>query len=238
MFNYQRFRWCPYDIGPAVSILKALTCCHTETMKKADFKKTLPHYQAKAGVFELVEVPPLQYLMVDGQGDPNTSDSFTQAIESLYPVAYRLKFFSKNELGRDYVVPPLQGRWWADDMAAFTSARDKSAWKWTLMIMTPPWLSHAMFADVTAQLGRKNPPPRLADMRLAELTEGMCVQTLHIGSFDDEAPVLAQLHDSYLPTHQLQPSGLHHEIYLSDFRRTAPAKLRTILRQPVMRASS
>ncbi|MDI9949082.1 MULTISPECIES: GyrI-like domain-containing protein [Rhodococcus] len=200
---------------------------------KTDFKKTLAAYQSPRGEFRIVDVPDLQYLMIDGHGDPNTSPAFSDAVEALYPLAYKLKFASKRDLGRDYVVPPLEGLWWADDMDSFTTVRDKSRWDWTMMIMTPKWVDQAMFATAVDQAGAKNRPVRLDDVRLADLSEGRCVQTLHAGSFDDEAAVLAQLHDDFIPSNGLRVSGKHHEIYLNDFRRIAPEKQRTILRQPV-----
>jgi hypothetical protein len=171
--------------------------------------------------------------MIDGHGDPNTSPAFAGAVEALYPVAYKLIFASKRDLGRDYVVPPLEGLWWAEDMESFTAARDKSRWDWTLMLMVPEWIDQAMVASAVAQAGAKNRPARLDDVRLEMLSEGRCVQTLHVGSFDDEAEVLARLHDQFIPDQGLRMSGKHHEIYLSDFRRVAPEKRRTILRQPV-----
>src|SRR5690606_15070618 len=123
----------------------------------------------------------MRYLMVDGQGDPNSSPAFGEAIEALYPVAYKLKFISKKELGRDYVVPPLEALWWADDPAAFTTARDKSKWRWTLMIMVPDWLGQGEFETAVEAAGAKEPPARLSEVRLETLAEGLCVQTLHIG---------------------------------------------------------
>ncbi|MDA3645285.1 GyrI-like domain-containing protein [Saccharopolyspora indica] len=200
---------------------------------KVDFKKSLDTYRAERGRFRVVDVPDMQYLMVDGHGDPNTSPAFAEAVEALYPVAYKLKFASKQDLGRDYVVPPLEGLWWAEDMSAFTAARDKSRWDWTMMLMVPGWIDRTMFATAVERAGAKKPPTRLADVRLEPLSEGRCVQTLHIGSFDDEAEVLAELHDEYIPANGLCMSGKHHEIYLSDFRKVAPEKQRTILRQPV-----
>lgn len=200
---------------------------------KVDFKKELDAYRAKAGEFRLVEVPDLQYVMVDGHGDPNTSPSYGAAVEALYPVAYKLKFASKQELGRDYVVMPLEGLWWADDMDAFTVARDKSRWSWTLMIMTPEWVDPAMFGHVVDRVAAKEPPSRLGDVRLETLSEGLCAQVLHVGSYDDEADVLARMHDDFIPTEGMRMVGRHHEIYLSDPRRVAPDRLRTILRQPV-----
>ncbi|MFG3704414.1 GyrI-like domain-containing protein [Micromonospora sp. NPDC047670] len=205
---------------------------------KTDFKRTLDAYQATRGRFRVLDVPDTQYLMVDGHGDPNTSPAFTAAVEALYPVAYKLKFASKRDLGRDYVVPPLEGLWWAEDMASFTAARDKSRWDWTLMIMVPDWIDKDMFAAAVEQVGARNRPSRLDDTRLETLSEGRCVQTLHLGSFDDEAEVLARLHHEFVPGNGLRMAGRHHEIYLSDFRRVAPEKQRTILRQPVTIAAA
>ncbi|WP_017596336.1 GyrI-like domain-containing protein [Nocardiopsis potens] len=204
---------------------------------KTDFKKTLDAYRARQGRFRLLDVPDLRYLMVDGHGDPNTSPVFAGAVEALYPVAYKLKFASRLELGRDYVVPPLEGLWWAEDMDSFTSARDKSRWEWTLMIMVPEWIGPDMFTAAVEQAGARNRPERLGDVRLEALSEGRCVQTLHVGPFDEEAEVLARLHREFIPGSGLRMAGRHHEIYLSDFRRTAPGKRRTVLRQPVAPAA-
>ncbi|WP_433364223.1 GyrI-like domain-containing protein [Actinoplanes sp. CA-142083] len=193
---------------------------------KTDFKKDLDTYRARRGEFRILDVPDTRYLMVDGHGDPNTSPLFTRAVEALYPVAYKMKFASKIDLERDYVVPPLEGLWWADDMESFTGARNKSRWDWTLMLMVPEWIGEDMCAAAVERAGAKN-------VRLETLSEGRCVQTLHVGSFDDEAGVLARLHDELIPGQGLRMAGKHHEIYLSDFRRVAPEKQRTILRQPV-----
>lgn len=205
-----------------------------EDMGKIDFKKELDSYRAKHHQFRIVEVPPLQYLMVDGHGDPNTSQEYRDAIAALYPVAYKLKFASKLELGRDYTVMPLEGLWWADDMDVFTTARDKSQWDFTLMIMQPDWITHAMFEAAVQKVAEKGAPASLSNVRLATLNEGKCVQTLHIGAFDDEADVLAEMHDDFIPGNYLRMVGKHHEIYFSDVRRVAPDKLRTLLRQPVV----
>lgn len=199
---------------------------------KVDFTRALDTYRARRGEFRVVEVPETAYLMVDGHGDPNTDPSFATAVAALYPVAYRLKFASK-EVGRDYVVPPLEGLWWAQDLAVFTTARDTSRWEWTLMLMVPDWLEDAMVEAAIREVGRTRRPERLDDVRLGTLTEGTCLQTLHVGPFDDEGPVLATLHQEVIPSRGLRPVGRHHEIYLSDFRRVPPANRRTILRQPV-----
>jgi hypothetical protein len=201
---------------------------------KADLKKELDSYRARHGEFRLIEVPPQRYLMVDGHGDPNSAPEYTEALGVLYPIAYALKFASKDGHGRDYVVPPLEALWWAQDMAAFTR-RDKAAWSWTLMLMTPDWLTPDDVAAARATVAGKKPGLPVDRVRDEVLDEGLCVQTLHVGSFDDEGPVLADLHDRFVPEHGLVLTGRHHEIYLSDPRRTAPPELRTILRQPVRR---
>ena len=200
---------------------------------KTDFKKALDAYHAQSGQFRIVEVPDMQYLMIDGHGDPNTSPAFAEAVKTLYPVAYKLKFASKRDLDRDYVVPPLEGLWWAEDMESFTTARDKSRWDWTLMLMVPDWIDQVMFTAAVEEVGTKSKPVRLDETRMETLSEGRCVQTLHDGSFDDEADVLEQLHNEFIPGHGLCMAGTHHEIYLSDFRRVATERQRTILRQPV-----
>jgi hypothetical protein len=203
---------------------------------KTDFKKTLEAYKATPGEFKILDVPPLQYLMVDGHGDPNTAREYADAIAALYPIAYKLKFASKRGLGKDYVVMPLEAQWWASDMAAFTTERDTSQWDWTAMIMVPDWITREMFADAIAKVAAKDKPASLDKVRLETLHEGLCVQTLHIGSYDDEAGILAELHHEYLPNAGLRMTGRHHEVYFSDVRKVEPSKLRTILRQPVEKA--
>ncbi|WP_345712084.1 GyrI-like domain-containing protein [Kineococcus glutinatus] len=200
---------------------------------KTDVRKSLDSYRARRGEFRLVEVPPLRYLAVDGHGDPNTSPGYARALEVLYPLAYALKFASRAELGRDYVIPPLEGLWWAADMAVFTRERDKSAWDWTMMLMTPHWLGAEHVAAARESVAARKPSLPVERVRVEVLDEGLCAQTLHIGSFDAEGPVLDDLHTRFVPEQGLVMRGKHHEIYLSDPRRTAPDRLRTILRQPV-----
>ncbi len=199
--------------------------------EKVDLKR-LDAYRAKAGELRIVDVPELQYLMLDGRGDPN-GPALASALEALYPVAYALKLASRRELDRDYAVMPLEGLWWADDMEAFTVARDKTTWRWTLLMLVPDWLDRAAFEAAVAAVAAKRAPARLHDIRLEGLAEGRCVQTLHVGAFDDEGPVLDRMHHEFIPEHGLRMTGRHHEIYLSDARRVEPAKRRTILRQPV-----
>ena len=203
-------------------------------MTKLDLRKTMNTlYAPSAKDFSLVQVPPLHYLMIDGHGDPNTAPAYMSAVEWLYSVSYPVKFMSKKDLGRDYAVMPLEGLWWADDMNAFIT-RDKSAWSWTMMILQPDWITKVMIdaaiEKASAKLGA--PPPSL---RLETLDEGLCVQIMHIGPYDAEGPVLARLHGEFLPQNGLTETGHHHEIYLSDPRKSAPEKLKTVLRQPVRR---
>ena len=195
---------------------------------KIDLKKEIPAYRARRGSFDIVDVPPLRYLMIDGHGDPNGPE-YADAISTIFPVAYRLKFMSKKELDRDYAVMPLEALWWSEDMAAFTSDRDKSRWDWTALNLVPDWITDDQIDRARSAMAA----PALDKLRIATLEEGRCVQTLHLGSFDDEGPVLQAMHDDVIPSRGLRMTGKHHEIYLSDSRRTDPAKLRTILRQPV-----
>jgi hypothetical protein len=206
-------------------------------MSKVDFKKELKHlYQPSAKAFTVVDVPPMQYLMADGHGDPNTAPAYQEAVEALYAVAYKLKFMSKRQLGQDYVVPPLEGLWWAEDMDSFTVDRDKSAWDWTMMIMQPAWITPEMFAEALWQVETAKGLPALPRLRLETYHEGLSVQILHLGSYDDEGPVLQRMHAEFIPQSGYEMAGKHHEIYLSDPRKVAPEKLRTVLRQPVRSA--
>jgi len=202
-------------------------------MTKIDFKKEWKHlYQPSKKEFQIVEVPGLKFFKVDGRGDPNSALEYTEAIEALYAMSYKSKFFSKKE-GQDYVVPPLEGLWWADDMETFSTARDKSQWSWTMMIMTPEWITEEMVTEARLEVEKKKDLPALEKLRWEEYQEGLSVQILHLGSYDDEGPVLARLHDIWMPEQGYTFNGLHHEIYLSDPRRVEPSKLKTILRQPV-----
>ena len=198
-----------------------------------DFKKELKHlYKPSAKMFQVVDVPPMNFLMLDGHGDPNTAQAYQDAVEALYGVAYKLKFMSKKEQGRNYVVPPLEGLWWAADMETFTAQRDKSAWDWTLMIMQPEWIGQAMVDEAVKQVDKAKGLPALAKLRLEAYHEGLAVQIMHVGSYDAEGPTIARMH-AFAAENGYQLAGKHHEIYLSDPRRVAPEKLKTVLRQPI-----
>ncbi|RMB61917.1 GyrI-like domain-containing protein [Tessaracoccus antarcticus] len=205
-------------------------------MDTYDIKKDHPSlYAPKPVDWHVVEVPELQFLQVDGHGDPNTSPAYTEAVEALYPLSYGIRALAKRDLGRVHTVGPLEGLWSAEDPHDF-AARNKSAWDWTMMISQPDWITSEMVDEATSVTGKKA-LPGLHRVRFAPYAEGRSVQVLHVGSYDDEAPTLRRLHEEYLPAHGLTFNGRHHEIYLSDPRRIAPDKLRTVLRQPVTDAS-
>ncbi|MGR6999025.1 GyrI-like domain-containing protein [Yinghuangia aomiensis] len=189
-------------------------------------------YAPKNTTWALVDVPEQQFIAIDGTGDPNTSPAYAAAVESLYALAYTLKFASKRTAGGDFVVGPLEGLWWADQPEAFTT-RAKDTWNWTMLICLPSWITEEMIEDAKQTAVAKRKISTVSQVRLLTLHEGPSAQVLHIGSYDDEAPVLHDLHHTYLAANGLRPSGLHHEIYLSDPRKTAPEKMKTILRQPV-----
>ncbi|MGD9913977.1 MAG: GyrI-like domain-containing protein [Rhizobiaceae bacterium] len=202
-------------------------------MEKIDFRKALKTlYDPPKGRFVTIEVPSLDYFMVDGAGDPNTAPAYAQAVEALFSASYTLKFMCKKELGRDYVVPPLEGLWWADDMHSFIT-REKGKWSWTMMIMVPDFVGAAMARRAVNAARGKKALPALELLRFERLEEGLCVQTMHVGSYDEEGPVLKALHEEFLPANGLEETGRHHEIYIGDPRKTAPERLKTILRQPV-----
>ncbi len=202
-------------------------------MQKLDLKKTLNDlYQPSAKAVSQVVVPRLNFLMVDGEGDPNTSPAYALAIEALYAVSYTLKFqIKKGPQAIDYAVMPLEGLWWADDMDAFLTG-DKARWRWTMMIMQPDCVSREQALEAITEVGRKKALPALGLLRWEAFEEGLCAQTLHIGPFDQEGPTIERVHAFIRARGQL--AGKHHEIYLSDIRRAEPAKWKTIVRQPMV----
>lgn len=201
-------------------------------MEKIDPKKEMkPLYQPPAKEVVVVEVPPANYLMIDGEGDPNTCPAYAEAIEALYAVSYAVKFMlKKGELALDYAVMPLEGLWWADDMDSFAAA-DKSGWKWTMMICQPAFVGRDTIEQAIADVARKKKPAAIARIRLESLAEGKCAQIMHIGPFSAEGPSVEKVHQ-YIDAHG-QRRGKHHEIYLSDIRKAAPDKWKTIIRQPM-----
>ena len=201
-------------------------------MKKINLKKELSEYYnpSKAKV-TFVDVPAMNFLMVDGKGDPNTAKSYAKAIETLYSVSYTLKFtVKKGEMAIDYGVMPLEGLWWVEDMTKFDPEK-KDDWLWTAMIMQPDFITKEMVEEARNSVRIKKNPKALSLLRFETFREGPCAQIMHIGPFSEEGPNIAKVHKAIEDSgHEL--SGKHHEIYLSDFRRTAPEKLRTVVRQP------
>lgn len=201
-------------------------------MHKIDLKKELKHlYRPSAKEVVQVEVPPFQFLMIDGEGDPNASQAYAQAVEALFSVSYTAKFMVKKRAqGIDYAVMPLEGLWWSDDMSAFV-ANDRSKWKWTMMIMQPHFVEAALIQESIAEVKRKKSLSAVSELRLEDFTEGLCAQTLHVGPFSEEGPTIQRIHDFIVARSAL--AGKHHEVYLSDIRRADPGKWRTIIRQPM-----
>ena len=199
-------------------------------MPTIDLKKTNRDWYAPGSSPSVVELPPLPYLMVDGSGepDPTMNSQYREAVESLFPMAYAVRKAIKDRTDDAYVVMPLEGLWWAEDMEAFVTG-DRKAWQWTLMIRIPPETGESMVTEVIADTTRRKNLP--AEVRYEVLDEGAVAQVMHIGPYSAEGPVIAGLHD-FIEEQGYERSGKHHEIYLSDPRRTAPEKLKTVIRQP------
>jgi hypothetical protein len=203
-------------------------------VSKVDLKKDLKHlYNPSAKAISVVEVPAMNFLMVDGTGDPNTVQRYKDAVEALYAMSYALKFAAKKEQGIDYIVMPLEGQWWVDNMAEFSlDRRDK--WQWTMMIMQPDFITRDLFAAAVDGVRKKKHLPVLPELRFERFEEGMAVQILYFGAYKDEGPTVASLRQ-FIADNGYAEAGKHHEIYLGDPRRTAPEKLKTVIRHPMRR---
>jgi hypothetical protein len=201
-------------------------------MEKINYKKKLQHlYKPSVKEVEIVEVPQMNYLMIDGDGGPN-HPTFQNAIEVLFPLSYTLKFMiKKSDIGIDYGVLPLEGLWWADDMSSFIKDK-KDDWKWTLMIMQPELITNEMVVEAVNQVRVKKNPTSLPLVRFESINEGKVAQIMHIGPFSEEGPTVQKLH-SFIKDSGKKIIGKHHEVYLSDIRRAAPEKWKTIIRQPM-----
>ncbi len=201
-------------------------------MEKIDLKVTLKDlYTASSKEPKIVTVPQLNYLMVDGTGDPNTAPAYAAAIEALYSVAYTAKFALKRSGAGDYAVMPLEGLWWVEDMREF-SILAKDEWLWTAMILQPEAVTEEVYLAAKAGAQKKKALPALPGLRLAGMSDGLSAQIMHLGPFAAEGPTIEKLHQ-FIREQGYTMNGKHREIYLSDFRRTAPEKLRTIIRQPI-----
>ncbi|MBO0879525.1 MAG: GyrI-like domain-containing protein [Mycobacterium sp.] len=199
-----------------------------------DFKRELRDLHTARSTPGVVEVPQLRFLVIDGHGDPNTSTEYRDAVSALYAVAYAARFALKRDGALDYRVMPLEGLWWVPDMTRF-SMEDKAAWHWTMMIMQPGEVSQQVYTDAKSTAAKKA-SASLERVRLDELDEGLAVQILHRGPYSAEGPTVAALH-MFISEQGMQITGKHHEIYLSDPRRSAAANMRTIIRQPVRRGA-
>jgi hypothetical protein len=204
-------------------------------MKKTDYKKELKHlYSPSSKEAVIVDVPPMNYLMVDGSGNPNTTQSYKEAVEALYALSYTLKFAIKKNQEVDYVVMPLEGLWWADDMETFTTERNKDAWHWTMMIMQPEPVTEELVGEALVQVEKKKNPVALSKLRFENYHEGLSVHVMHVGSYDEEGPTIAKMHE-FAEEQGYYLQGKHHEIYIGDLRKTKSEKLKTVLRQPIER---
>lgn len=202
-------------------------------METIDLRKTFKTFYApSAKGFSLVEVPPLQFIMIDGTGDPNSAPEYQQALEALYAVSYGLKFRLKKAGIADWSVMPLEGLWWAEDMSVFSSSSERGAWQWTMMIAQPDVVTAEHVEQVAASAGRKKALPALERLRLETFAEGLSAQIMYHGAYADEGPTIARMH-AWIAEQGYVLRGVHHEIYLGDPRRSAPEKLKTIIRQPV-----
>jgi hypothetical protein len=205
-------------------------------MAKIDLKNDLKHlYSPAAKKFTLVNVPPMNYLMLDGIGNPNTSRTFQDAVQVLFSFSYTLKFYIKKTQVLDYSVMPLEGLWWSDNMGDYI-ALNKDSWRWTLMIMQPECVTRGLVEELRPKVAEKikdaEPLAALAAVRFEPYSDGLSAQILYTGAYADEAPVIARMHN-FIIENDYQLGGKHHEIYLNDSRKTAPEKLKTVLRQPI-----
>lgn len=201
-------------------------------MPKVDYKKEYGDwYTASTNQVKWVQMPKLNYLMIDGKGDPNKEAAYAQAVEALYSIAYGIKFRVKREQGLEFGVLPLEGLWWVPDMRLFTQEQ-KDDWLWTMMILQPPVVDGTLVEEMVAETKKKKAMPGLNLIRFESYFEGQAAQVMHIGPYSAEAPTIEKLH-AFIQSQGCSKSGKHHEIYLGDPRRSDPEKLRTILRQPV-----
>ncbi len=198
---------------------------------RIDYRRVLRPLYSPGARPVLAEVPPLTYLMIDGRGDPNTAPEYAEAIQALFTVAYAAKFAARRAFGTDLAVMPLEGLWWAEDMSSF-AAGDRTGWRWTAMIMQPAEITAELVGQAVTTAAAKAPERALSALRLERLEEGRCAQVGYTGPYSAEGPTIERLH-AFIADQGLLRSGTHHEIYLSDPRRSAPERLRTVLRQPV-----
>ncbi len=194
-----------------------------------------PLYAPSARHPAIVEVPDLAFLMVDGRGDPGNSEAFENAMQALFSTAYTLKFsLKKTDPERDFKVAPVEGLWWGDDPKPTLAdlQRDRDSWNWTLMIAVPDAVTADEVAAALEAAARKKDLPAAPLLRLERFEEGLAAQIMHLGPYSEEAPTIELLHE-WVAGQGYELRGRHHEIYLGDPGRTAPERLKTVLRHPV-----
>jgi hypothetical protein len=205
-------------------------------MGPLDLVKTLhPLYSPPKDRCVIVEVPDMAFLMVDGRGDPGASEAFEAAVQALYSAAYTLKFsLKKTDPERDFKVAPLEGLWWGDDPTPTLAdlQRDRESWNWTLMIAVPDAVTADEVTTALEAAARKKDLPAAPLLRLERFEEGLAAQIMHVGPYSEEAPTIEKLHE-WVAAEGYELRGRHHEIYLGDPRRTAPERLKTVVRHPV-----
>ncbi len=202
-------------------------------MVKYDFKKEKKDlYYPSDKKVSVVDVPRMKFIMVDGKGDPNTSTEYQDAMEALFPLSYKTKFISKKENNQDYVVMPLEGLWWVENMEEF-SIEDKESWNWTAMIMQPEFITAELIKRAMEDVEEKKNPASLSKVRFEKFSERLSAQIMHIGPYGAaEGPTIERIHE-FIEKSGYKRRDKHHEIYISDVRRTRPEKLKTVVRQPI-----
>jgi hypothetical protein len=206
-------------------------------MEKLDLAKQYKHYYKAKTKPEIVNIEAAQFLSITGKGDPSSED-YMNRISVLFPVAYTLKFMYKT-MGKDFAVAKLEGLWWFDNEQFGNPSIDdapmqvpRSEWEYRMLIRLPGYVNKEDVQQAIETVVFKKELPLAREVKFFEMKEGKCVQMLHVGPFDTEPETLKQI-DAFCTKHGFQQNGLHHEIYLSDFRKTAPEKLKTILREPI-----
>lgn len=215
------------------SFRKNLNYLNNIHMDKIDYKKEYKSLYSCTTSPTIISVPKLKYLSIEGYGDPNNSSDYQDAVSTLFAISYKIMFLSKKEFNINYKVMPLEGLWWTEDMSKF-SINDKSNWSWNSLIMQPNHISNELFNKALKEVSKKKKLNSISKVKLIYLNENISAQLLHIGPYSDE-PANIQILHKFIRNNGGSFDGLiqkHHEIYLSDFRKTDPSKLKTIIRQP------
>ncbi len=195
----------------------------------------IQYYAPSTKQAQIITIPPLNFLMIDGHGDPNTSPEYSAVVSTLYTLSYTLKFDLKKLGTPDYKVFPLEGLWWAEDMNTFVSG-EKSAWDWTMMIAQPDWVTRGHVDSAMVKAAAKVEKALLNKTRFESYDEGLVVQLMHIGPYSEEGPNIARMH-AFAREQGYDLVGKHHELYMGNPQRSAPEKLKTIVRQPIRKAA-